>query len=166
VRDPGPVLYFEHKGLYRKAKGLVGDPDTLVPLGKAEVKRPGNDLTLVTYGAMVLESLAAAETMAADGVEVEVVDLRTLAPLDREAILTSVRKTSKLLIVHEAPRTCGVGAEISALVAEGAFEDLDGPIMRLAWPDAPMAPFSPPLEEDCLPNEQRILGALRKLEAY
>lgn len=166
IRDPNPVLYFEHKGLYRRAKGPVGDADTLVPLGKAEVKRPGDDLTLVSYGPMVPRSLAAAEKIAEEGVEVEVLDLRSLAPMDREAILASVRKTSKILIVHEAPRTLGVGAEVAALIAEEAFEDLDGPIVRVTWPDVHMAPFSPPLEEYCLPNEERILAALRKLAAY
>ncbi len=166
IRDPNPVLYFEHKGLYRREKGPVGDADTLVPLGAAEVKRPGDEVTLVTYGPMVPRALAAAERMAAEGVSVEVVDLRTLAPLDREAILASVRKTSKALIVHEAVRTCGLGAEVAALIAEEAFEDLDGPIVRLTWPDVHMAPFSPPLEEYCLPNEERILEALRKLAAY
>ena len=166
IRDPNPVIYFEHKGLYRKAKGPVGDGETLVPLGRAEVKRTGADATVITYGAMVPEALAAAERFAAEGVEVEVVDLRTLAPLDRETILASVRKTSKVLIVHEAVRACGVGAEVSALIAEEAFEDLDGPVVRLTWPDVPMAPFSPPLEEYCLPSAERILDALRKLAAY
>lgn len=166
IRDPNPVVYFEHKGLYRAAKGPVGDADTIVPLGRAEVKREGDDLTVITYGAMVPRTLAAAARAAEDGVEVEVVDLRTVAPLDRETVLASVRKTSKLLIVHEAYRTCGIGAEIAALVSEEAFEDLDGPIVRLTWPETHMAPFSPPLEEYCLPSEERILASIRKLAAY
>jgi len=166
IRDPNPVLYFEHKGLYRRAKGPVGDAETLVPLGKAEVKRPGEDIALITYGPMVPRSLAAAEKAAEEGIEVEVLDLRTLAPMDRDAIIASVRKTSKVLIVHEAQRTLGVGAEVAALIAEEAFEDLDGPVVRITWPDVHMAPFSPPLEEYCLPNEERILAALKKLAAY
>ncbi len=166
IRDPNPVLYFEHKGLYRRAKGPVGDAEAVVPLGVAEVKRPGKDVSVITYGAMVPRSLAAAERMAEQGVDVEVLDLRTLAPMDREAILASVRKTSKALIVHEAYRTCGVGAEVAALLAEEAFEDLDAPIARLTWPVTHMAPFSPPLEDYCLPNEDRILAALQKLAAY
>jgi 2-oxoisovalerate dehydrogenase E1 component beta subunit len=166
IRDPNPVLYFEHKGLYRRAKGPVGDAETLVPLGRAEVKRPGTDVTLITYGAMVPRSLAAAERIAAEGVSAEVLDLRSLSPLDREAILASARKTSKVLIVHEAVRTCGIGAEVAACIAEEAFEALDAPIARLTWPDAPMAPFSPPLENYCLPDEDRIAAALQKLAAY
>ncbi len=167
IRDDNPVVYFEHKGLYRRITGPVGDADTLVPLGVADVKRPGDALTLVTYGAMVHPSLEAADRLAdAEGIETEVVDLRTLAPLDREAVLASVRKTSKVLIVHEASRTCGVGAELAALIAEDAFEDLDGPVVRLTTPDVHLAPFSPPLEEYILPNADKIFAALRKLAAY
>jgi 2-oxoisovalerate dehydrogenase E1 component beta subunit len=167
IRDDNPVLYFEHKGLYRRIKGPVGDAEMVVPLGVAEVKRPGADLTLVTYGAMVHPSLEAADRLAdAEGVETEVVDLRTLAPLDRESVLASVRKTSKVAVVHEASRTCGVGAELAALIAEEAFEDLDGPVIRVTTPDVHLAPFSPPLEEYVLPNTDKIFAALRKLAAY
>ncbi|HEV8308260.1 MAG TPA: alpha-ketoacid dehydrogenase subunit beta [Methylomirabilota bacterium] len=167
IRDDNPVLYFEHKGLYRRIKGPVGDAETVVPLGVADIKRPGDALTVVTYGAMVHPCLEAAARLAdAESVEAEVLDLRTLAPLDREAILTSVRKTSKVAIVHEASRTCGVGAEVAAFVAEEAFEDLDGPIVRVTTPDVHLAPFSPPLEEYVLPNTEKIFAALRKLAAY
>lgn len=167
IRDNNPVLYFEHKGLYRRIKGPVGDADTVVPLGVAEVKRPGSDLTLVTYGAMVHPALEAATRLAdAEGVETEVIDLRTLAPMDRETVLASVRKTSKVCIVHEASRTCGVGAEIAAFLAEEAFEDLDGAIVRVTTPDVHLAPFSPPLEEYILPNTDKIVAALSKLAAY
>jgi 2-oxoisovalerate dehydrogenase E1 component beta subunit len=167
IRDDNPVIFFEHKGLYRRIKGPVGDADTVVPLGVAEVKRPGGDLTLVTYGAMVHPALEAAARLAdAEGIETEVVDLRSLAPLDRETVLASVRKTSKVCIVHEASRTCGVGAELAALVAEEAFEDLDGPVVRVTTPDVHLAPFSPPLEEYVLPNADKIAAALSKLAAY
>jgi 2-oxoisovalerate dehydrogenase E1 component beta subunit len=167
IRDDNPVLFFEHKGLYRRIKGLVGDAETVVPLGVAEVKRPGGDLTLVTYGAMVHPALEAAARLAdAEGIETEVVDLRSLAPLDRETVLASARKTSKVCIVHEASRTCGVGAELAALVAEEAFEDLDGPVVRVTTPDVHLAPFSPPLEEYVLPNVDKIVAALSKLAAY
>jgi 2-oxoisovalerate dehydrogenase E1 component beta subunit len=164
IRDDNPVIYFEHKGLYRRVKGPVSK-NTIVPIGKADVKREGADLTLVTYSAMLYPSLAAAETLAGEGIAVEVVDLRSLAPLDWTAIFASVRKTSKLMIVHEDNRTCGVGAEIAARMAEEAFDDLDGPIMRVTYPDT-HHPFSPPLEEFCLPNEERIVEALRRLAAY
>ncbi len=167
IRDDNPVLYFEHKGLYRRARGPVGDADTVVPLGVAEVKRPGDDVTVVTYGGMVQPALEAAARLAeAEGVQAEVVDLRTLAPMDREAVLASVRKTSRLCIVHEASRTCGVGAEIAAFVTEEAFEDLDAPIVRVTTPDVHVAPFSPPLEEYILPSADKIAAALAKLAAY
>lgn len=165
IRDNNPVLYFEHKRLYRRVKGPVPDEDYIVPLGQAEVKREGADLTLITYSAMVQPSLAAAEAIGQEGVDVEVIDLKSLVPLDWEMVFQSVRKTSKLIIVHEDNRTCGIGAEIAARVSEEAFDDLDGPIMRVTYPDT-HHPFSPPLEEFCLPNEEKILDALRRLAAY
>lgn len=165
IRDNNPVIYFEHKGLYRRIKGPVPEEEYTVPIGRAEIKREGTDLTLVTYSATLHPSLGAADTLAKEGVDVEVVDLRSLAPLDWEIVFQSVRKTSKLLIVHEDNRTCGVGAEIAARVAEEAFEDLDGPVMRVTYPDT-HHPFSPPLEEFCLPNERKILDQLRQLAAY
>lgn len=165
IRDDNPVIYFEHKGLYRRIKGPVPEEEYTIPIGEAEIKREGTDLTLVTYSAMLHPSVGAAEALAKEGVDVEVVDLRSLAPLDWATVFQSVRKTSKLLIVHEDNRTCGVGAEIAARVAEEAFDDLDGPVMRVTYPDT-HHPFSPPLEEFCLPNERKILDALRKLAAY
>jgi 2-oxoisovalerate dehydrogenase E1 component beta subunit len=166
IRDPNPVLYFEHKKLYRSVKGEVPEGDFTVPLGKAAVRREGRDLTVLTYGSMVSLSLEAAELMSKRGVEAEVLDLRTLSPLDKEAILTSVRKTSKCLIVHEDKRTMGLGAELSAIVGEEAFDDLDGPIVRITGPDIPAMPFSPPLEKAWLLNTEKILAGMEKLAAY
>jgi 2-oxoisovalerate dehydrogenase E1 component beta subunit len=166
IRDPNPVLYFEHKKLYRSVKGEVPEGDFTVPLGKAAVRREGRDLTVLTYGSMVSLSLEAAELMSKHGVEAEVLDLRTLSPLDKEAILTSVRKTSKCLIVHEDKRTMGLGAELSAIVGEEAFDDLDGPIVRITGPDIPAMPFSPPLEKAWLLNTEKILAGMEKLAAY
>jgi 2-oxoisovalerate dehydrogenase E1 component beta subunit len=166
IRDPNPVLYFEHKKLYRSVKGEVPEGDFTVPLGKAAVRREGRDLTVLTYGSMVSLSLEAAELMSKRGVEAEVLDLRTLSPLDKEAILTSVRKTSKCLIVHEDKRTMGLGAELSAIVGEEAFDDLDGPIVRITGPDIPAMPFSPPLEKAWLLNVDKILAGMEKLAAY
>jgi 2-oxoisovalerate dehydrogenase E1 component beta subunit len=166
IRDPNPVLYFEHKKLYRSVKGEVPEGEFTVPLGKAAVRREGRDLTVLTYGSMVSLSLEAAELMSKRGVEAEVLDLRTLSPLDKEAILTSVRKTSKCLIVHEDKRTMGLGAELSAIVGEEAFDDLDGPIVRITGPDIPAMPFSPPLEKAWLLNTEKILAGMEKLAAY
>jgi 2-oxoisovalerate dehydrogenase E1 component beta subunit len=166
IRDPNPVLYFEHKKLYRSVKDEVPEGDFTVPLGKAAVRREGRDLTVLTYGSMVSLSLEAAEQMSKRGVEAEVLDLRTLSPLDKEAILTSVRKTSKCLIVHEDKRTMGLGAELSAIVGEEAFDDLDGPIIRITGPDIPAMPFSPPLEKAWLLNTEKILAGMEKLAAY
>jgi 2-oxoisovalerate dehydrogenase E1 component beta subunit len=166
IRDPNPVIYFETKYLYRSLRGEVPDDEAgIVPLGQAELRRAGEELSIISYGAMVHEALAAAETLATEGHSVEVLDLRTLKPLDREAILGSVRKTSKVLIVHEANMTGGIGGEIAALIAEHAFEDLDGPITRVAAPDTPV-PYSPPLEDAYRPNAARILKAARELLAY
>lgn len=166
IRDPDPVLFFEHKKSYRLVKGEVPDRDYVVPIGKARVSRPGRDLTLVAYGLMAHYGLEAAEAVAEDGIDVEVVDLRTLAPLDTEAILESVKKTSKVLIVHEDNLTGGVGAEVAALVGQEAFDYLDGPITRLASPDIPAMPFSPALEEFAMPTADKIKQALRDLAAY
>ncbi|MFZ0739826.1 MAG: alpha-ketoacid dehydrogenase subunit beta [Candidatus Acidiferrales bacterium] len=166
IRDPNPVLYFEHKKLYRSIKGEVPDGDYTVPLGKAAVRREGRDMTVLTYGSMVHLSLEAAEQISKRGVEAEVIDLRTLAPLDKDAILSSVRKTSKCLIVHEDKRTMGLGAELSAIVAEEAFDDLDGPIVRITGPDIPAMPFSPPLEKAWLVNTEKILAGMERLAAY
>ena len=165
IRDNNPVLFFEHKFLYRRIKEELPDQDYTVPLGKAVVRRPGRDLTIVAYAAMMHASLEAADKLAAEGIEVEVVDLRTLLPLDRETILESVRRTNKLLVVHEDTRTGGIAGEIAALVTESAFEDLDGPIRRVTSLDTPV-PFSPPLEEHFRPNAERIVTAARELARY
>ena len=165
IRDDDPVLYFENKYLYRRAKSEVPEGDYVVPLGKAEVRREGQDITVVAYGVTVHQSLAAAEQVAGEGISVEVIDLRSLVPMDKEAIFNSVRKTSKVLVAHEAARRGGVGAEIAALIAEELFDYLDGPVMRVASENIPV-PFSPPLEEFCLPNAEKIAAALRKLALY
>jgi 2-oxoisovalerate dehydrogenase E1 component beta subunit len=165
IRDNNPVLFFEHKFLYRRIKEELPEGDYTVPLGQAVVRRPGRDLTIVTYAAMVHASLEAAEKLAQEGIEAEVVDLRTLAPLDRETIFESVRRTSKLLVVHEDTRTGGLAAEIAALATESLFDQLDGPIRRVTALDTPV-PFSPPLEEYFLPNAEKIVAAARELAEY
>ena len=165
VRDPDPVLFFEHKKSYRRVRGDVPDGDVTIPLGTAAVKRLGSDVTVVTYGVGVHLALEAAERVARDGVSVEVLDLRTLAPLDRESIARSIQKTNKVLIVHEDSKTGGVGAEIAALVAEEHFEQLDGPILRVAAADTHI-PYAPSLEEAVIPNVDDVEVALRRLAAY
>ncbi|MBI3765193.1 MAG: alpha-ketoacid dehydrogenase subunit beta, partial [Ignavibacteriales bacterium] len=155
IRDPNPVLYFEHKYLYRHAKAEVPDDEYLVPIGKADVKRGGSDIAVITYGTGVHWALEAAETVAKEGVEVEVVDLRSLMPFDKEAILTSVKKTGKVLILHEDTLTGGIGGEIAAFISENAFEYLDAPIKRVASPDTPV-PYAPTLEEYFLPNTKKV----------
>ncbi|MCC7417130.1 MAG: alpha-ketoacid dehydrogenase subunit beta [Acidobacteria bacterium] len=165
IRDDDPVLYFEHKYLYRRVKGPVPEGDEIVPIGKAAIRRAGDDITLLTYGAMVQPSLDAADRLAAEGVEVEVVDLRTLLPFDKAAILASVEKTSRALIVHEDVKTLGIGAELSAVIMEERFEALDAPVMRLTYPDT-HAPFSHILEAFNLPDADKIAGALRRLAEY
>ncbi|HLJ66643.1 MAG TPA: alpha-ketoacid dehydrogenase subunit beta [Chloroflexota bacterium] len=165
VRDDNPVLYFEHKFLYRRLKDELPDGDYTVPIGEARVVREGTDLTIYTYGWMVEQATEAADVLAGEGVSAEIVDLRTLLPLDREAILRSIEKTSKALIVHEDTKTLGVGAEVAAILAEDAFDLLDGPIVRVTAPDTPV-PFSPPLERAFLPNAEKIADAARRLAAY
>ncbi len=165
IRDDDPVLFLEHKFLYRRVKDRVPEEDYVVPIGKAAIRRSGTDLTIVTYGAMVWTALEAADTLARDGVSAEVLDLRTLLPLDEEAVLASVRRTGKCLVLHEDTRTGGLGAEIAATLSEKAFEWLDGPILRVTAPDTPV-PYSPPLEEAFLPNVNTLLAAARKLVRY
>jgi 2-oxoisovalerate dehydrogenase E1 component beta subunit len=165
IRDPDPVLYLEHKFLYRRLKEEVPAGDFVVPIGKARVALVGKDLSILTYGAMVQVALEAAEAAAQDGIEVEVLDLRTLLPLDEEAILASAAKTGKVIVLHEATRTGGPGGEVAALVAERAFEYLDAPVVRVAPPDTPV-PYSPPLEEDFLPNPRSVGKAIRALYDY
>ncbi|MCH8106910.1 MAG: alpha-ketoacid dehydrogenase subunit beta [Chloroflexi bacterium] len=166
IRDNNPVVFLEHKKTYRLVRGEVPDEDYTIPLGVADVKRAGRNITVVSYGLMLHYCLEAAEQVALDGIDVEVVDLRTLKPLDKETVLESVRKTGKLLIVHEDNITGGVGAEVAALVADEAFEYLDGPITRLCGPDVPTMPFAQSLEDAYMPNTERIAEALRKQSAY
>jgi pyruvate/2-oxoglutarate/acetoin dehydrogenase E1 component len=165
IRDDDPVLFFEHKFLYRRIKDDVPDDDYVVPLGKAALRREGKDLSIVTFGAMVHTALEAADRLAKDGVEAEVIDLRSLAPLDREAILTSVSKTSRALLLHEATLTGGIGGELAAIIAEDAFEYLDAPIKRVASADTPV-PYSPPLEAAFLPNVEKVVAAAKELVEY
>ena len=162
IQDPDPVLFLEHKYLYRRIKGHCLGP---VPFGKARLVRPGKDLSIVTYGAMVHTASEAAETLAAEGVDVEILDLRTLVPLDEDGILASVKKTSKAVLLHETSRNLGPAAEISARISEKAFEYLDGPLVRVAAPDSPI-PFSPPLEKAWLPGVADVVAACRSLHAY
>jgi len=165
IRDDNPVIYFENKYLYRHEKGEVPQEEYEVPFGVADVKRLGEDITLIAYGAMVRESLAAAKEVAQEDIDVEVVDLRSLKPLDRETVLASARKTGKIAIAHEAYRTCGLGGELAALISEAAFEWLDAPLVRITAPDTPV-PYSPPLEDAFRPNAKKIADALRDLAAY
>jgi 2-oxoisovalerate dehydrogenase E1 component beta subunit len=166
IRDPDPVLFFEHKAAYRAIKGDVPEGEHVVQLGKALVARPGTHLSVFTYGLAVHHALAAAETVAAEGIDVEVVDLRTLRPLDRDAVLDSVKRTNKALIVHEDNVTGGVGAEVAAIIGEEAFEYLDGPITRVCGPDVPAWPFAAELEQAVLLTPEKIAAAVRKLAAY
>jgi 2-oxoisovalerate dehydrogenase E1 component beta subunit len=166
IRDPNPVLYFEHKHLYRRIKGEVPDEQYATPFGRARVHRAGTDLTIVTWGAMVYTATEAAEAVAAkDGTSAEVIDLRTIIPWDRETVLASVARTSKLIVLHEDTRTAGFGAEIAATVAEEGFETLDAPVVRVAAPDTPV-PFSPPLEKAFIPQVDDVVGAIERLAAY
>lgn len=166
IRDPDPVLYLEHKKTYRAIKGDVPDEPHEIPIGVAEVKRDGRDLTVYAYGMMLHHTLEAAATVADEGIDVEVVDLRTLYPLDKETILNSARRTSKVLIVHEDNKTMGLGAELAALIADEAFEWLDGPIHRLAGPDVPAMPYAKPMEDFFLINPDKIAAKIRDLAAY
>lgn len=163
IRDDDPVIYFEHKMLYG-TRCEVPEEDYIVPIGKADVKREGSDLTIVAWGAMVPKALSAAETLSAVGVSAEVVDLRSIKPIDHETIINSVIKTSRLLIVHEACLTGGAGGEIAAIVAKEAFGYLDAPIERVAAPDTPV-PFSPPLEDAFIPGEDRIVTVAKRMLA-
>lgn len=165
IRDNNPVIYLEHKRLYRHIKGEVPETDYITEIGKGTIRRSGNDLSIITYGSCVHHALEAAETMAREGVDVEVVDLLTLMPLDIELILSSVKKTGKVLIVHEDNITGGIGGEISALISENVFQYLDAPITRVGALDIP-TPYSPPLEEYFLPNTKKVIAAVKALSAY
>jgi 2-oxoisovalerate dehydrogenase E1 component beta subunit len=166
VRDPNPVLFFEPKKGYRLIRGEVPDGDYTVPLGRANVSRQGSDLTVFAYGMMHYYALQAAEQVSADGISVEVIDLRTLLPLDKPVLLESIHKTGKALIVHEDNLTGGFGAEVAAILAGEAFHDLDAPVRRLAGPDVPAMPFSHPLQDWFMLNPQKIAAEMRSLAAY
>jgi len=166
IRDNNPVVFLEHKKTYRLVRGEVPDEEYTLPLGKADIKRVGSHVTVVSYGLTLHYCLEAAEELAGEGVDVEVVDLRTLSPLDTETILESVTKTGKLAIVHEDNITGGVGAEIAALAAGQAFEYLDGPVTRICGPDVPTMPFAQTLEDAYMPTSDKIADGLRKLAAY
>jgi 2-oxoisovalerate dehydrogenase E1 component beta subunit len=166
IRDPDPVLYFEHKGAYRRIKGDVPADGDAVPIGRADIKRVGTHLTAICYGLMVHTCLDAAERVAAEGIEAAVLDLRTLQPLDRDAVLTAARQSGKILVVHEDTRSGGLAGEIAATICEAAFEYLDAPIMRVTGPDVPAMPYSPPLEAAFLPNAERVADAMRQLARY
>ena len=165
IRDNDPVIFFEHKGLYRRIKEDLPTGDYTVPIGKAKVVREGKDLSIVTYGAMVWVALEAADKLAEEGASVEVVDLRTLLPLDRETVCESVKKTSKVLLLHEDTRTRGWPANWPISITESVFEYLDGPILRVTAPDTPV-PYSPPLEEAFLPNAEKVIEKARWLWKY
>lgn len=165
IRDNDPVLFFEHKALYRKIKEDLPGGEYTVPIGKANVHREGKHLSIITYSAMVHTATEAAEIVAPDGISVEVIDLRTLTPLDEETILESVKKTSKAIVLHEANLTGGFGGEIAARITEKAFEYLDGPVLRIAAPDTPV-PFSQTLEDAYLPNTADVVEKIRWLAAY
>jgi pyruvate/2-oxoglutarate/acetoin dehydrogenase E1 component len=165
IEDPNPVLYFEHKHLYRRIKGEVPDERYTTPLGKARTHREGEDVSVITWGAMVYTAEEAAKQLEGEDVSVEIVDLRSIIPWDKEAVLASVRKCSKVLVLHEDTRTGGFGAEIAATIAEEAFEDLDAPVKRIAAPDSPV-PFSPPLEKAFIPQVEDVAAGLRELAAY
>src|SRR5256884_5881724 len=166
IRDPDPVLYLEHKRTYRLVKGEVPDGDGVVPIGKADVKREGKGLSLIAYDLMAPYFLQVAEKLAADGISAEVLDLRTIQPIDEAAIVATAKKTGKVLVVHEDNRFAGIAAEVSAIIMENAFDALDAPVMRLTGPDVPAMPFNHVLEEAFLPNAAKILAKAKELAAY
>jgi 2-oxoisovalerate dehydrogenase E1 component beta subunit len=165
IRDDNPVIFYEHKFLYRRIKEEIPEGDYEVPIGKAVVRRSGTDITVITYGAMVWTALEAAGELEKEGLSLEVVDLRSLLPYDEEAVLASARKCSKVILLHEDTRTGGMAGELAAVIAEKAFEDLDGPIVRVTAPDTPV-PFSPPLEEYFLPSAPKVIEAAKELARY
>jgi 2-oxoisovalerate dehydrogenase E1 component beta subunit len=165
IRDPDPVIFFEHKYLYRRVKEELPGGDILVPIGKAAIRRKGADISIITYGAMVYVALDAARELEKEAIDVEVLDLRSLLPFDKEAVLESVKKTNKVILLHEDTRTGGFAGELAALISEEAFDYLDGPIRRITAPDTPV-PFSPPMEEFFLPKISDVLRVARELHAY
>jgi 2-oxoisovalerate dehydrogenase E1 component beta subunit len=166
VRDPDPVLFLEHKKTYRLIKGEIPEGEHLVPIGPAAVRREGRHLSVFAYGLMAHHCLEAAEEVAKDGIDAEVVDLRTVKPLDKETVLASVAKTARALIVYEDNLTGGFGAEVAAVIAEEAFDQLDAPVTRVAAPDVPAMPFNKAQEDAFLPGPERIAAAMRKVAAY
>ena len=166
IRDDDPVIFLEHKRTYRLVRGEVPDDEYTLPIGKADLKREGSDVTIITYGLMLHHCLEAAETVEMDDIDVEVLDLRTVSPLDTDAILATTRKTGKVLIVHEDNKALGVGAEVSAIISENAFEYLDGPVSRLAGPEIPAMPFAPPLEDMYMIDSEKIANSVRQLAEY
>ena len=166
IRSDDPVIFLEHKRTYRLVRGEVPEDDYTVPIGQADVKLEGEDLSVITYGLMVHHCIEAARELAKDGISAEVVDLRTVRPIDRETVLSSVQKTGKALIVHEDTKAGGVGAEVAGIIAEDAFEYLDGPVTRLAGPEVPAMPFAPPMEAAFMLSTEKIADAVRKLAAY
>jgi pyruvate/2-oxoglutarate/acetoin dehydrogenase E1 component len=165
IRDPNPVLFFEHKFLYRRIKEEIAEGDGLVPIGKANLARTGRDLSVITYGAMLHVALEAAGRLEADGIDLEVLDLRTIKPLDDEAILATVRKTSRVIVLTEEQRSGSVAGEVAARISEHAFEWLDSPVVRLCCPDTPI-PYSPTLEDAYLPNVDKLVAKVRELASY
>ena len=166
IRDDDPVVFLEHKRTYRLVRGEVPDAEYTLPIGSADVKRAGDDVTVVTYGLMVHHCLEATEELAEQGISVEVVDLRTVRPIDHDTILESARKTGKVIVVHEDTKAGGIGAEVAAIVSEDAFDHLDGPVMRLAGPEVPAMPYAPPLEAMFMLDAKKIADAIRRLVQY
>ncbi len=166
VRDPDPVMFFEHKKTYRLIKGEIPEGDYLTPIGKAVIRRPGTNLSVFAWGLMVHHSMQAAEIVAGEGIDVEVIDLRTLKPLDKDAVLASVEKTARALIVYEDNLTGGFGAEVAAIIADEGFGYLDAPVLRVAGPDVPAMPFNKPQEDFFLPSPERIADGMRRLASY
>jgi 2-oxoisovalerate dehydrogenase E1 component beta subunit len=165
IRDEDPVIYLEHKYLYRRVKEELPKEDYIIPIGKAAIRRQGNDVTVLTYGAMVYRAMEASLELEKEGVGMEVIDLRSLLPLDKETILESVKRNGKVFVLHEDTRTGGIAGEIAAIICEEVFEYLDGPVLRVAAPDTPV-PFSLPLEEAFIPKVSDVMNAARKLHAY
>ncbi|MGE6376827.1 alpha-ketoacid dehydrogenase subunit beta [Peribacillus muralis] len=166
IRDEDPVLFFEHKRAYRLIKEEVPDDDYVLPIGKADIKRDGDDVTVITYGLCVHFALQAAEKLASDGISVHILDLRTVYPLDQEAIIEAAAKTGKVLLITEDNKEGSIISEVSAIIAENCLFDLDAPIMRLAGPDVPAMPYSPSLEKSFMINPEKVEKALRDLAAY
>ena len=165
IRDPDPVIFFEHKFLYRRIKEELPEEDYTVEIGKAAVRRSGSDISVITYGAMVFVALDAAKELEKEGIDVEVVDLRSLLPYDRGTVLESVKRTNKVILLHEDTKTGGFSGELAAAISEEAFDHLDGPIRRITAPDTPV-PYSPPLEEFFLPKVSDVVRVARELNAY